>query len=78
VERSAVDEYDVVDGLAAWARIAAWAAAGQLAMVAELARRREPDAARSSAGWRYVADEVAARLGISRRAADAQLVLALE
>jgi len=46
--------------------------------VAEPSRRREPDAARSSAGWRYVADEVAARLGISRRAADAQLVLALE
>jgi hypothetical protein len=78
VEPSALSEYDVVEAMAAWARLAAWATAGQLAMVAELARRREPDPSHSSEGWRYAADEVAAALAISGRAAGAQLALALE
>jgi hypothetical protein len=78
VDAAGLCDFELVDALAGWARLAAWASAGQLAVVAELARRRGPRVDRSSQEWRCVADEVAAALRISGRAADAQLALALE
>ena len=37
---SEVDDGELVELIGAWERLAAWAAAGQLAAIAELARRR--------------------------------------
>jgi hypothetical protein len=80
VDLAAMDEFDVVESISAWARIGSWAAAKQAESIAELARRRntDPPGVTSSRWCRFVADEVASALTISRRAADVQVGLALE
>jgi hypothetical protein len=77
LDPAGLTDYDLAQALAASARVASWATAGQLAVISELARRMDPDPRRTTEGWRYVADEVSAALSISRHAADAQVSLAL-
>ncbi len=66
-----VDEEALVEGIAAWERLAAWAAEGQARWVNELAAR-----ARTGAEIDRLPDEVATRLAITRRAAEAKVELA--
>ena len=42
MDPAALDDAPLVDAICGWERLAAWAAAGQLAALAELARRRRP------------------------------------
>jgi len=63
-----LSEDGLIDALAAAERLASWAAAAQLALIGELARRR-PDP-------EFVADEVAAELRLSRVAASTRVGLA--
>jgi len=77
-----LDDADLVGAIRAWERVAAWAAAGQLAAIAELARRRpsgqvagDPVVPEVS---EFAVDEVAAALRLSRPAAGARLHLAVE
>jgi hypothetical protein len=83
------DDYDVLEVVAAWDRMIAWANAGQLAAVAEFARRpwsigETPDVARAKHGPLVSLrrdnpdDEIAARLSISSGSAGFRLGLALE
>ncbi|MFL6130004.1 MAG: DUF222 domain-containing protein [Mycobacteriales bacterium] len=85
-----VDDGELVELIRAWERVAAWAAAGQLAVVAELARRRPrswPDAPGRPVGAgdplvpqisEFAVDELAAALRLSRPAAGARLHVAVE
>src|SRR2546428_4676762 len=87
-----VDSWDLVEVIRAWERQACWAAAGQLAAIAELARRRPPYPAAEDgserhrdAGHRslpsvseFAVDEVAAALRLSRPGAGVRLHLAVE
>ena len=77
-----------------WERLASWVAAGQLAVIAEFARRRPRDYVERGADGpgghadrgdprvpqvsEYAVDEVAAALRLSRPAAGARLQLAVE
>ena len=83
------DDYDVLETVAAWDRMISWANAGQLAAVAELARRPwslgvQHDVARAKHGplgslrRDHPDDELAARLSISSGSAGFRLGLALE
>jgi len=83
------EDYDVLEVVAAWDRMIAWAHAGQLAAVADFARRpwsigETPDAARAKHGplgsvrRSNPDDEIAARLSISSGSAEFRLGLALE
>ena len=87
-----LDDWHLVEAIRAWDRLACWAAAGQLAAITELARRRppappgdgDPDGHQDSghAGLpsvsEFAVDEVAAALRLSRPAAGARLHLAVE
>jgi len=85
-----LDESVLIDAIHAWDRLASWAAARQLAAIAELARRRPPaggsvpdghaDAGDPRAPWvsEFAVDEVSAALGLSRPAAGVRLHLAVE
>ena len=66
-----LDDLALVECLAAWERLAAWAQAGSARMLAELL-----DRARGSARHEFVVDEVAARLGLSRPAAARHVTVA--
>jgi hypothetical protein len=83
------DDYDVMEAVAAWDRQIAWSNAGQLAAVAEFARRPlsiglTPDVARAKRGplgsvrRSNPNDEIAARLSISSGSAEFRLGLALD
>lgn len=85
-----VQDDELVELIQAWERLAAWSAAGQLAAVAELARRRPRSLADGQGGAvdagdprlpevsEFAVDEVAAALRLSRPAAGARLHLAVE
>lgn len=72
LELADVGTAEVVEAVAAWDRVLAWAAAQQAATIAELHRRRELERCE-----RFVADEVACRLACTRRAAEGMVGLAL-
>ncbi|NMR19096.1 HNH endonuclease signature motif containing protein [Cellulomonas fimi] len=63
----------LVEVVAAWERVGSWVAGRQSAAVAELAHRRSAATGRVE----FVVDEVGARLGVTRAAAEAKVVLAL-
>ncbi|NCT89410.1 DUF222 domain-containing protein [Cellulomonas sp. APG4] len=63
VEVADVDDAALVEVVAGWERVASWATAGQAAAIAELGRRAV------GGTQEFVADEVAARLRLSSRAA---------
>lgn len=72
----AIDDYDLVEAVAAWQRMAAWAAAGAARAAAVLADRprmnpRWPGAAGMVAEPNVAGEELAMRLGCSRRQARA-------
>jgi hypothetical protein len=73
-----VDDDELVGVLLAWRRLASWAAAGELAAVAELDRRRQAQVAAGADEHlaEHVADEVAAALTLTATAADRLLELA--
>src|SRR5918993_567627 len=85
-----VDDSELVELIQAWERLSSWAAAGQLAAIAELARRRPRsiEDGHGSAGDAgdplvpqvsgFAVDEVAAALRLSRPAAGARVHLAVE
>jgi hypothetical protein len=70
----ALDDHTVVELVVAWRRLASWACAGAARAAAELARRDSmrpdwPEAVGSSGEPCVAGDELALRLGISRRSA---------
>lgn len=74
----AIDDHDLVEVVAAWQRMAAWAAAGAARAAAALADRpsmnpRWPDAAGEVAEPNVAGEELAMRLGCSRRQARAMV-----
>ena len=79
-----LDDDELIGVLGGWARIEAWAAAGRLAAVAEVAARRPPLTRKEAAtrggqpaGWnKFCADEVAVALALSRRSAERMVPLA--
>jgi uncharacterized protein DUF222 len=83
------DDYNVLELVAGWDRLRSWVDAGQLAAVAEFARRpmsigQDPEVARAKRGplgsvrRSNPDDEIAARLAISSGSAGFRLGLALE
>ena len=88
VDPAALGDEPVVDAICGWERLAAWAAAGQLAALAELARRRRPVPADGPGGDQghpglpsvseFAVDEVAAALRLSRYAAGTRLHVAID
>ena len=77
-----VDDWDLIEVMRGWERLASWVAAGQLAVIAEFARRRPRDYVEAGPGGHadrgdprvpqvseYAVDEVAAALRLSRPAA---------
>ncbi len=80
-----LDDDELIGALRAWRRLESWAAAGTLAMVAELARRRPADrTAPATPGQfpdqpsEFLADEIAAALTLTGPAADTCLDLAMD
>ena len=76
-----ISSYDLVETMAGWERLIAWAHGRQAEIVAEFAHRRPGPYAPDEAGRsvsEFAADEIAARLRISRRAADLKLSLAVD
>src|ERR1039457_5378559 len=83
------DDYEVLEDVSAWDRLIAWANAGQMAAVAEFARRpwpigETPEVARAKRGplgsvrRSNPDDEIGARLSISSGSAGFRLGLALD
>jgi hypothetical protein len=74
----ALSDDSLVGVLRAWRRLASWAAAGELAAVAELDRRRkaEVEAGADPHLAEHVGDELAASLTLTTRSADALLDIA--
>ncbi|MEL7977590.1 HNH endonuclease [Isoptericola sp. F-RaC21] len=68
LDEAELDDFTILEVLAAWERVAAWAQAGSARVLAEMLERT-----RGSSRHEFVADAVAARLGQTRHAA-AQLV----
>jgi Domain of unknown function (DUF222) len=82
IDPAALSSHDLLDGLAGWEQLISWAQARQCELVAEFALRRpgpyqpdEPEPGRRVS--EFAADEIAARLRVTRRAADIKLSLAL-
>lgn len=78
---SGLDDQALVDLVGDWERLVSWAQAGQLAAIAELARRRPADPGRPGDGSgvsEFAVDEVAAALHLSRLAAGHRLHVAVE
>ena len=71
LEPAELDDEGLIEGVAAWERLAAWVAAGQARWVNALAARAE-----SGAQVDRLADEIATRLAITRRAAESKVELA--
>jgi hypothetical protein len=75
-----LSSHDLLEGVAGWEQLISWAHARQAEMVAEFARRRPGPYAPDEAGRsvsEFAADEIAARLRISQRAAELKLSLAV-
>ena len=72
LDPAAMDDEAVVEGIAAWERVSAWAAGQQARWVAELSAR-----ASSGSAVDRVTDEIATRLGVTRRAAEVKVELAV-
>jgi len=68
VDEADLDDFTILEVLAAWERVALWAQAGSARVLAEMLERT-----RGSSRHEFVADAVAARLGTTRHGA-AQLV----
>ena len=66
-----VDDAALLEVVAGWERMISWASAAQAVALAEMSRR-----AVSSREVEFVGDEVAARLGVSRRSAELKVELA--
>jgi hypothetical protein len=84
-ELSHLDDDELIGVLRAWQRQESWSAAGRLAVVAELARRRPADRSAAVAPdsfpetlSEFISDEVAAALTLTARSADQCLELSLE
>ena len=78
---SELSGYELLEATAHWERLIAWAQAKQIDAIAEFARRRPSPSVTDESGPRiseFAADEIAARLRISRRAADIKLAIALD
>jgi Domain of unknown function (DUF222) len=80
-----VTDDELVGVLRAWRRVTSWAAASELAAVAELARRRPADGSPPAPPGRlpvniseFVPEEVAAALTLTGRAAQDEVALALD
>ena len=80
-----LDDDELIGALRAWRRLESWTAAGTLAMVAELARRRPDDrTAPAKPGQfpdqpsEFLTDEIAAALTLTGPAADTCLDLAMD
>ncbi len=79
-----ISDDELIGVLGAWQRTESWAAAGRLAAIAELIRRRPADACRDRATYggdpapwgKFCADEVAVAMNISRWAAEKMVGLA--
>jgi len=69
-EAADLDDAALLEAIAAWERVTSWAVARQAVLVAELARRAP------GSRVEFVADDVASRLGISRRAGENLVALA--
>ena len=65
-----VDDAALIEMLAAWERLISWAAAAQAEVINEIMDRTP------SSALDFVEDDVAGRLGVSRRAAEMKVVLA--
>jgi hypothetical protein len=77
----AMSSYDLLEAIAGWERLASWVQARQGQVIAAFARRRPGPYAPDRPGQmvsEFAADEIAARLAISRRAADIKLSQALD
>lgn len=72
LDLSAADDAAVLEAVAAWERVSAWVSAAQASVLAEMTRR-------ATSGWdaELVGDEVAVRLGTTRRAAERKVELAV-
>jgi Domain of unknown function (DUF222) len=83
---AALNDDELIGAMKGWARLESWGAAGLLAAVAELARRRPADRTPPAAGpgefparlSPFIADEIAAALTVTGRAADGHLDLGLD
>lgn len=73
VDLAALPDDELIDVLAAWRRQTSWAQAGELAAIAELARRRGSGSSRAA---EFASAEVGLALAISPRSADAHVDLA--
>ncbi|GAA1721073.1 hypothetical protein GCM10009809_15870 [Isoptericola hypogeus] len=71
LELADLDDHTLVEALAAWERVASWAQAGSARALAELLERT-----RDTSGHEFVTDGVAARLGLTRRAAEQHVTVA--
>jgi hypothetical protein len=81
VDPVAMSSHDLVEAMAGWERLASWVQARQVDVIAEFAGRRPGPYAPDSPGRtvsEFAADEIAARLAITRRAADLKLSVAVE
>jgi hypothetical protein len=81
VDPGAMSSHDLVEAIAGWERLASWVQARQVEVIAEFARRRPGPYSPDSSGRtvsEFAADEIAARLAITRRAADLKLSVAIE
>src|SRR5918994_1171529 len=76
-----LSSHDLLEVMAGWERLLSWAQAMQADVIDEFARRRPGPYAPDEPGRavsEFAADEIAARLRITRRAADVKLALALD
>jgi Domain of unknown function (DUF222) len=81
MDASVLSSGGLLDGVAGWEQLIGWAQARQAELIAEFARRRPGPNAPDEPGpgvSEFAADEIAARLRVSRRAAEIKLGLAVE
>jgi hypothetical protein len=87
---AALDDADLIEVMRGWERLASWVAAGELAAIAELARRRPRDYMDNGSGHidrgdprvpqisEFAVDEVASALRLTRPTAGVRVQLAVE
>ena len=81
IDAAGTSSFDLLEVISGWQRVISWAQAKQAEIVAEFARRRPGPYAPDVPGRtvsEFAADEIAARLAITRRAAELLLSLGLE